>query len=250
LTVAGLSLVAALSFGVAGCNKATGSVSPDSRATSAVPQESALDAFTAAVQKLNDDTVHVTMTMTGVKASGDIDPIPKKASMVVRLSYGGQDMKVNVVMVGDNLYLKVSGLPSLPDKWLHLDASQVGEGSPLGMLSKDDPTGANNLIETVVNVRRAGERGFNGTLDLTKSATADEKTLDVLGDKAKAVPFTATVDDQGRLTSTVVDLDAVNSALGKVETTYSDFGASVTVEKPAADETVEAPAEIVKAFAG
>ncbi|MGW3894518.1 hypothetical protein ACWD6L_04915 [Micromonospora profundi] len=34
-----------------------------------------------------------------------------------------------------------------------------------------------------------------------------------------------------------------------ITATYSDFGLPVTIEGPATDQTVEAPAEVVKAFA-
>jgi hypothetical protein len=38
------------------------------------------------------------------------------------------------------------------------------------------------------------------------------------------------------------------SGKGDIVTTYSDFGAGVTVKKPAAGDTVEAPTELYQMF--
>lgn len=250
-TITGLSLVAALTFGAAGCSNATsGSTAPDARSTSSAPQESAADALTAATQRLYADTATVKLDLVGMTATGAMDPANKKVAMAMSLSTGGQDMKINVVLVDKDVYMKIVGIPSMPAKWLHLDAAKVGSGSPLGMLSQDDPAGARSMVKAMVDVERDGERGFKGTLDLTKSPTTAEETLKALGDKAKAVPFTARVDDQGRLVEFVLDMSAGNASLGKMTTTYADFGKAVTIDRPAASDTIEAPAEIIKAFAG
>ena len=59
---------------------------------------------------------------------------------------------------------------------------------------------------------------------MTKAEGVNAAAAALLGDGARAVPFTATVDPQGRLTSFEIDMSGINSAAGKMTTTYSDFG--------------------------
>ena len=69
-----------------------------------------------------------------------------------------------------------------------------------------------------------------------------------MGTKAQAVPFTATVDDQGRLSALKIDLSTVDAALSPVQTTYSDYGTTVTVTRPDPAQTTEAPDSVYQLF--
>ena len=60
------------------------------------------------------------------------------------------------------------------------------------------------------------------------------------------MPFTATVDDQDRLTALTIDLTGIDAQLGTLKTTYSGFGTPVTVAAPTAAETVEAPDSLLQ----
>jgi hypothetical protein len=254
LATTGVALVAALSLGVAGCGTNNGTETPaggaSTSASAAAPQDDALNELTAAAQKLNQDTVKMTMAMSGLNASGAMDPAAKNAKMTMEMGDAGQTMKMDVLVMGQDFYLNMTGVPGMSGKWLHLDSSTLPAGSGLDLMPDGDPGGANNMVKGVVDVKKAGDNAFTGTIDLTKAATANKQSLAVLGDKAKAVPFSAKTDEQGRLVELTVDMSAVQSGLTPLKTTYSDFGTPVSVQKPAASEIQEAPEALRKALGG
>jgi hypothetical protein len=249
LTTAGIALVAAVSFGLVGCSSSDSTGGAEST-PSAAPQLEPREELRAAAEKLNQDTAKVNFTMTGVTGNGAVDPVAKKLQMSMNLGTGGQSMKMDMRVLSTDVYLRMDGMPNLPDKWLHVDATKLAAGNQLRQMSSGDPVGVNNLLDGVAEVQRAGEHSFQGTLDFTKSPTVDQESLKVLGDKAKSVPFTAKTDEQGRLSELTVDMDSVQAGLGELKATYSDFGAPVNVEKPAASEIEEAPADVLRSFGG
>lgn len=254
LTTTGLGVVTALSFAVVGCTQTGAGSVPGASATptttaASTAQTSAADALTGAAEKLNDDTVKVTMDMAGMKANGSMDPVANKAMMTMDVTTSGQTLKIDIVSLDKDAYLKVTGLPNVQNKWMHVDAAKLAGGN-FDIMPQGDPAGANNLVKSVVDVQREGDLGFRGTIDLTRSPSVDKAAVTALGEKAKAVPFTATVDDHGRLSTLSVQMGTVVPSLGTLTTTYSDFGAPVTVAKPAASETVEAPDSLLKLLAG
>ena len=79
---------------------------------------------------------------------------------------------------------------------------------------------------------REPEAGFTMLADIV-----DPARLKALGEKAKAVPFEATVDGQGRLTSAVVKVPAAGrTKASRYEITYADYGTTASPAAPAADE--------------
>ena len=73
------------------------------------------------------------------------------------------------------------------------------------------------------------------------------KVVESLGDSAKAVPFEATLDGQGRL-STLDTTMKVNGTDVSSHTTFSDYGTKVTATRPAASEVGEAPESFYRIF--
>jgi hypothetical protein len=158
-------------------------------------------------------------------------------------------MTVDLRKIGTDVYMKFDGalgavLGDKADKWMHIDAAKVPEGSPFSM-EANDPRNAAEMLAASAQVQKTGDRTFQGVLDMTKSPTADEESLRALGDKAKAVPFTAKADQQGRLVELVIDLAAIAPSSGKMTTTYSDFGTPVSVQAPPAAEVIEMPKEML-----
>jgi hypothetical protein len=94
-------------------------------------------------------------------------------------------------------------------------------------------------------VQRVGEHGFQGTLDLTKAASVAGSSppagIDVTAPGAKAVPFTATTDAQGRLVGLTMTMAAIAPQAGTLKATFSDFGAPLTVTAPAKAQVAEMP---------
>jgi hypothetical protein len=251
LATTGVALVAALGLGLTGCGNQTDADAPAANGSTGANTAPATSApadpkaeLTAAALKLNETSVRVDMKSSVVNGGGLMDPKTKAADMTLDL--GAQGGKVQVVTIGDDAWLKVSGIS---DKWLHMDATKLGANGQMNLMPDGDPGGAKKMIEGVVDVQRTGERAFSGSLDYTKANPTD-KDIAALGAKAKAVPFTAKTDTEGRLVELVVDTSVLHPSLGKMTTTYSDFGAPVSPKKPAAGETQEAPESLIKSFGG
>jgi hypothetical protein len=243
LATASLGLVAALSFGLGGCGTSddkSGTAAPTAGGSPTVSAtaESAVDALTAAAEKLNDDTVKVSMTTTGVTSEAQMDPKANKAAVTMTVAAQGRSTNINIVVLDKDVYMKVPGLPNVGNKWMHVDAAKLA-GSSFDIMPQGDPSGANNLIKGVVDVQRDGDNSFKGTLDLTKSPTANKASVQVLGEKAKA-----------RLTGLTVDMSVLDPSLEPLKTTYSGFGSPVTVEQPPASQVVEAPDSVLKTLGG
>ncbi|MGH3738125.1 MAG: hypothetical protein ACRDT6_21315 [Micromonosporaceae bacterium] len=120
-----------------------------------------------------------------------------------------------------------------------------------------NPVGnADYLLAVSDGVKETSKGTYEGTLDLKKYAETYAKPeeakelkeiLKDLGPEAQKVPFTATVDDAGRLTSMTTTMKITQDGekvTVEQEMKYSDFGTKVDVEKPPADKTQEAPASM------
>lgn len=117
-----------------------------------------------------------------------------------------------------------------------------------------DPGYAEDLVRASAGLKRTGPGHFAGTTDLTRSTEAeivDDKTLEALGTRAKAVPFTAVLDAEGRLTTLTVKIPAA----GKTKTQtysvhYSGFGTTPSPAVPAAGDQEKAPADVYDLLRG
>ncbi len=111
-------------------------------------------------------------------------------------------------------YLKY--LPVLSgERWSHLDEARM-KALPLPSMpsaQRPDVTGATALVGGVTSAQRTGDT-IVGTIDATKvdpelSLFRAEPVEDLLGAKAKSIPFTATLDARGRLVNMTVDVPEV-----------------------------------------
>jgi predicted small lipoprotein YifL len=242
LFAAGIGVVAAATLALAGCGDKTPDASPPP--SSSVAQVPAKEALANALKKLDQQSSKVEQTMDGMfsmKSTGATDPVANKVDMSMEMSLSGTQFKVAIRSLGNDVWVKMIGIQGLSDKWMHVAADKVKKGSTL------DPEkfSSSRLSEALVDVQRDGANGFKGTIDLTKSSTISEEALKQLGDKAKAVPFTATVDDQGRISQLTLDMNSLMQGMGMVKTTYSGYGEPVNVTAPPASEVVEMPAQLI-----
>jgi hypothetical protein len=218
---------------------------PSSRA--AEPAGDARAALAKATRKLGDQSMRLRMTMTGVmSATGSADPA--SGALQMRMQLGDpQGTSFEVRSTGKDIYLKFGGElgRKTGDQWMRIKGDSVPGG--LGLGSAQDPGDAQRLLRGIKEVRRDGPLGFKGTLDLTKSPSANPSSVKALGDKARALPFTARMDEQGRLVGLTLQMDAVNPSVPPMVVRYYDFGAKVSVTKPSG-RIVDAPKEVVKGF--
>ena len=160
----------------------------------------------------------------------------------------GPSSSVDLRSIGQDAWLQATGVPGVEaGKWLHIDGARLA-GTSFDALPDGDAAGAGKFVERMADVTSSGDGSYRGTIDLTKVAGSGGVSVDVLGGKGNAVPFTATVDDQGRLAKLTIDLSSIDPQLGTMTTTYSDFGAPVTVAQPPAAEVVEAPESLLQAL--
>jgi hypothetical protein len=255
LTTAGLGLIAALTFGVAGCVGTTDSTTTDGNKNAGQGTQDASAALAEASTKLAKESFKLSMkfgeagTMTGA-----MDPQKKLGQTTLKISAQGTTMTIDMLLVDTDLYMKMdmggAALPGMDaSKWMHLDTKKLPANSSLGITpGEHDPVRAEKLLQAATKVERVGDREFKGTLDLTKVtgiAGIEAKDVTGLGEKGKAVPFTAKTDDKGRLVNLKIEVPAVAGVdLGSLDATYSDFGTAVDVKKPDASAVIPAPEAI------
>lgn len=249
--VVAATAVAAIA-GLGGCGTGPDASSGASSAATApsTPADPSAE-LSAAAEKLAETTAKLTLTAAGTSAAGVFDPGGQRVELTMTVGSGGQ---LVIRQIGDDLFVRTDesmarALGATPGKWLHTDLSQVPETSPLNP-KNNDPRNTARLLAASTEVTRSGDHAFTGTLDLTKSPTGNPAALKAMGDKAKAVPFSATTDADGRLTSITIDMESVVPGAGQVKTEYSDFGVPVSLEAPPASQVAEMPARFRQALGG
>lgn len=267
LAGAGLGLLATAAFGVAGCTEGgTGaspgvsaspsvSGSPDVSVSGGTTGNDAAAALAASTTDLGSTSFKITMSAgTALSMTGTVDPPNGVGSTTLQVGTGSGTVRVQTLLVGQDLYLKL-GEASADAKWMHVDVSRLPEGANIGIRpGQVDPANAERLLKATTEVRQVDARNFAGTLDLTRvvGVTGISKiTIDGYGEAARTVPFRASLDEQGRLSTMTVDLPAVAGQQAQpLEVRYSDFGSTVTVTRPTAAEVTEAPESVYTTLGG
>lgn len=258
--------VAAATFATAGC--AADTASPEAGAASGAPQvvsptasagpavadpapsgaadPAAAAALSAAAATLGTSSFKVTMTAgPGFSLTGLMDAPKGVGTGTLQITGEGAAVKVDTLLNGQDLYVRIPGVTTA-DTWTHVDVKRLPEGANVGLRpGQVDPANTAKLLTAATDVRPAGARSYRGTLDLTKAigiTGIDQVTVDGWGTAAQKVPFTAGLDEQGRLSTLTVDLPALaGQQAQQLEVLYTDYGITVVAEKPTADKVTEAP---------
>jgi len=179
----------------------------------------------------------------GVGAS---DPANRRQTLTMTITADGKTTHEQVITIGTDLYLK-SDEPSpgvSRKKWMHIDTAKAGGLSADQFGGLTDPSGLESYAKAATTVHRTGPRQYEGTLDFTKMAPAMAagSIPSTIGDAVKAVPFTATTDEQGRLTSMVIKMPSMGEGMPATTGTvrFADFGAPVKIQAPPKSQIVEA----------
>lgn len=178
-----------------------------------------------------------TLTSGGFTVGGAADP----AAKALTLSTTAAGISAEAVILDKDYYAKITGIPLINGieggKWLHLDGNRVTTLARFGIGDLNDPGSARLLIRTAATVERDGDSGLKGTFDLTIVGTLAGQNVKAMGERAKAVPFTARLDASGRLAALSLTVDGKQ----KYEVGYSDYGTKVPAARPAPGTVVEAP---------
>jgi hypothetical protein len=248
-----------LALATAACNVngvggGAGATPSASASPTAMSEAAAKAALSKAATELGKTSYKIMLTAGPISGTGAMDPAGGKGQLTLTLFTGSANAQLETVLISADMWLKVNGVPAVPDKWLHLDTAKLPADSALGVRpGKLDPVNAEKLISAIAKIESKGNGQFTGTVDLTKmsdSAIIDRATVDTLGDRAKAVPFEAAIDAQGRLTNLKMDLGTVDGIPIKVNVTYRDFGSAVSPTQPAASDVVEAPDAVYQLLGG
>lgn len=246
LTVASLALAAC---GTSSNTTASGSPSASTSSASIAPDVALANAITA----LKDQGFDVNATEGTVTGNGTIDPSNKAGTIEVKGTQQGVSIDVAFTEIGTDAWAKVdlgalsSQLGINPKKWMKLDLSKMtGKDSMPFDLSQGDALELGKLISSVADVKRTDATHLTGTVDLTAATGPNAPDADAVqkaGAAAKAIPFTATLDSQGRLT----ELKINGSSDLALDFQLTNFGSPTKVTPPASD-VIPAPASIYQFF--
>ncbi|MGS2616394.1 hypothetical protein ACVCAH_17990 [Micromonospora sp. LZ34] len=178
---------------------------------------------------------------TGADGDGTVlvwDPRARRGLETTSLKVPTGEVKIERLVTGTDVYVRVSAPDRRVPEW---------DGRTWWHVPADGGRGLDNIrlastLRAPAGVRQTGVRAYAGTVDLRDSADVlGEGVGGVLGDRAGAVPFTATVDEQGRLVRYQLELTAEPGRTARLDMAYADFGLPVSVQKPAAELVREDP---------
>ncbi|HYN94997.1 MAG TPA: hypothetical protein VES42_14205 [Pilimelia sp.] len=246
LATAGLGLVTALTLMVTGCGEKDGTDTGNQAGAGTTSQAADKDPaaeLAAAALELGKTSMRTEMKMgTVMTVTGVADGPSKTAEFTSTITNEGRKVKVDLKVIGDDTYTRMDAggeaVPGMDGKtWRHASRSSDPNTAAAG-----DPTAYARLMETSADVQKVGDNDFKGTIDFTKAAEKglggiDKKQVNALGAQMKAVPFTATVDGEGRLTRLTMTMPAMAGQPPQpMDVRYSDFGVKVDVQKPPAGQ--------------
>ncbi|MFI1989600.1 hypothetical protein [Actinoplanes sp. NPDC020271] len=253
--------VATAAFAVAGCtaNGTSATSASSAPSVSAAPSTSAdpaaVQALSGAAATLGNSSFKMTMTNgSGFQLTANIDAPHGNGNAEVTAKGTNTALTVKTLLFGQDLYAQIPGITQ-GDTWTHVDMARLPDGANIGLKpGQIDPANTAELLKSTTDVTMAGEGSYAGTLDLTKAAGVagiSKVTVDGYGAQAQKVPFEATLDPQDRLDTLTLRLPAVdNREAQPLVVKYSDYGQTVTVEKPPAGQVVEAPDNVYQALGG
>ncbi len=256
-----LGVLATVALAVAGCSSDGGSsgttatATPSSAPSSGAANPSASNALASAAAALDDTSFKITITSgPGVNLTGLIDAPNHKGTATLKLTGPNAEVRVKTLLVDQDLYVQVPGITKA-GTWTHVDVSRLPEGANTGLRpGQVDPANTAKLLTSTTDVQQVDSRSYKGTLDLTKVAGvtgADQVTVQSWGASASQVPFTAGLDDQGRLSALTIQPPAVNGKTSPpIEVLYTDYGTTVDAQRPPASKITEAPANLYKSLGG
>jgi hypothetical protein len=259
LAAAGIVLLVPAALVLGGCGSSskgstTGGGTKAGAAASPSPSPLApKDALAASVKQLTATTYDMNITSQEMTGNGSADPAGKKAAISASGTVEGMKIKMDIVAIGTDSWVKLDFGTELNQQlqikstnWYHLDLAKLGSKSSMPLdPSTGDSLDMAGVMAGIVTAERVDAQHYRGTMDLTSMTGVAAPGADELkkaGDKAKSVPFTATVDAQGRLTELKVDASSIDPTLS-MTVTFSNYGSATPVQKPAGT-IVEAPQSV------
>ncbi|GIF24485.1 hypothetical protein BJ973_007964 [Actinoplanes tereljensis] len=244
ISTAALAGLLGLTLTACGTSTDTGSAADPTAAASTAPADPNA-ALAASLKGIQQGDYAFALATPGPKAKGAVH-LPSKSG-AVKLEEKTKDYSFSMELVGtdterwfrfDSSEAFVRSMFGSDGKtWKHIDTAKIGKDGALDLdVTNADLLGLAGLVKAVTDAKVAGST-ITGTIDATKAVTADsfldEDVVKSMGAAASSVPFTATLDDQGRLTKLVLDAPkADDTPAGKWAYTISGYGAQKAQGKP------------------
>lgn len=235
-----LALITAGALALTGCttthDKKDGSTEKPAKAPAAELADAAA--------RLKSDTFKMTMTLkidtTSAKLDGVMDPAKKIGSFTVTTDDNGKTSVAEWRVLGNVVYLKSNtpGLRGNQNKpWRKIDETASGD-----LADSFDGAKMAGPLGKALTVQRSGDRHFSGTFDTTALGSALSISTPSAGPSASPAPtvaFTADLDSKGRLTHYHLDVPRTKGGTYPMDLAFSDFGTSVAVQAPPADQVTD-----------
>jgi hypothetical protein len=252
ITAIGLGAVAVASLAVSACS----SSASNSTGAPASPSVAPAVALTNAIAGLKNQGFNLKIDLSGLSGNGSIDPSHSAGTVEVKGSEQGVTADIAFTQIGSDMWAKVdlgalsSQIGLDPTKWMKLDGSKLtgDQSKPFDLSGSGDAFDLADLVKSVSNVKQTDATHLSGTVDLTAAtglSAPGSDTLGKAGAAAKATPFTATLDDKGRLTE--LKVNGASSDLS-ADFQFSDFGSPDRVTPPPSSDVVPAPDAIYQFF--
>jgi hypothetical protein len=239
-TLLPLAISGLVGLSLAGCSSDDKDPAAAAEAPAAADPKTVL---TSSVSGLAKGDYAFTAKAPGAEQNGAIDVETKSGSMKAVVESEGTQFGYEVRFIGTDRWMKMS-VPGAPEpftgkSWMHFDGNKV-KGDAAKDLSVDashpDMLHLTELVAAATTVK-GDAKSLTGTIDGTKVVGDDgivsAADLTDAGPAAAAIPFTAAVDDSGRLTSLELDMPATSdTAAGKWSFAFTGYGEQAQQEKP------------------
>lgn len=252
------ALFAALTLAVAGC--ATDTEDPTADGANGAPDADPAVVLASSADNLAQEPFRFEMTMGSLlTADGAMDPTAGTASVTMTIVAEGTEMNMEIIATEADMWANLGEIGAMlgaETEWMHMDLTRLGGEGFMGMKpGETDLAGTAEMLEGLGTVERVDDHTFEGVIDVTKGSSGlfDEEMISSLGEEATTLDFTATVDDQERLTHMEIALPPMPDLpedADSIEIRYFDFGEPVEVTPPSEDEVSEMPAEFYEMFTG
>jgi len=197
-------------------------------------------AVALAAEKTNQQSYRMTMTMDPeMTMEALVDPVAKTGRTTVSMTAEGMSLESEMILIGEDIYVKTTGGPLTSDKWMHMKSAELGQAFSA---SQVDPT---EFLSKADDVTQVDEHTYTGVLDLS---TVDASAFgggvgEKFGRDFTEIPFTLTLDDEGRLARMETTMKGMGGDGGDrtAVVTMSDYGTAVDVTAPPADQVEEMP---------
>ncbi|GLZ80875.1 hypothetical protein Afil01_56820 [Actinorhabdospora filicis] len=240
-----VTLAALIALGAAACGK-NAQIDGGGKNTSAEQPAVKADpkaAIAVAAEKVKQESYSFSMTMAPeVEMTAQVDPVAKAAHATMKVTAEGFSMNTEMIMLGDDMYMKMTGGFMASDKWMHFDSTDADLGKAWDQKQMDPA----EFLKQVGDVEQIDAHTYKGTLDLSKMdlssmGSEQEKAAKDAAGKMGAVPFTLVLDDQGRIAKLEMTMKGImpDGSDRTMVMTVTDYGTPVSVQAPPKDQVQE-----------